>query len=827
MVITVDLDGNVSSVPASVAQGTALHDVTVIAPFTTSACALRIKPVSEEWLDDNIAAAMTTKDGKGMIFTTEIPGHVTELAGRVLYQLVFTSQDGDVVKSKIGSLSVTPAILANAPKTIAEFSQYSLEQVYRILANVSNNIRGFRKTLGNTRMALPLTVTIPLNAWDETERSAVVNVPELTDDAYVVASFYAEDASEADRYIGAGIYLKSARDSFATFRCKELPAADVKASLLVYFPTEVVDEPGGGGGDSPLIPAPVISISGSVLTISAGSAINALPVDRYDIYALINGVATKVHERFIPGTIDLVGILPKNEECWIYVTAENTTYALSAQSNIVFYDPSANTDSPYLAPPVISLSGDVLSISPGVGSNAVISDYSIYYQEAGIEVRIGGTTAESIDLRTFGITAGTYLLYVKARNFEHDIYSEASNRVEYVVTNATAQLAPPKVRLDGDMLYIEDGGSLSVLPEYYTLVADGTELLTLTAMQTSYNIKDVLYYQSNIKAKDGVKVWVYATATDTEGNELTSASSSVVSYNYKAFIEKPVISIDGDMLNIEVPKNNVTAMTYYVYVASGSNLLSDFTGETTYDLSECGSGLVYVRAYSEPYKLYSEFSDKIEYIKPILNAPTISLSGYTLTIKNGVGSTIIPDRYKLYIGGTYATEFSGGETITSSIIDALDSRGTGTHMLYVVAESITNGITSNSSNSVRVEWLGFTLNVSHYGNVPGYYWIGAPKFEYDASTETTIPTGYAGIIPVENEYPTDATHTKIEELPSDTIVSIWFGAEVGDDYPQNILAYSNCTKHRVNIGMVKEYNYFTDFGIAGSDTATVTTRSDN
>lgn len=825
MVITVDLDGNVSSVPASVAQGTALHDVTVIAPFTTSACALRIKPVSEEWLDDNIAAAMTTKDGKGMIFTTEIPGTVTELAGRVLYQLVFTSQDGDVVKSKIGSLSVTPAILSSTPKSVAEFSQYTLEQVYRILANVSNNIRGFRKTLGNTRMALPLTVTIPRGAWSD--RAAVVNVPELTEEAYVVASFYAEDSTEADRYISAGIYLERVVDGFAHFRCAEAPSEDVKASILVYFPTEVVDEPSGGGGDSPLISAPVISISGSVLTISAGASTNTLPVDRYDVYAMIDGISTKVHERFIPGTVDLVGILPKNEECWIYVTAENTTYALSAQSNMVFYEPSASTDTPYLAPTVITLSGDVLNIQPGTGGNAVIDEYAIYYQEAGIEVRLGGTTSDSIDLRLFGITAGTYLIYVKARNIERGIESEASNRVEYTVTNATAQLAPPKIRLDGDMLYIEDGGSLSVIPEYYTVVADGTELITLTALQTSYNIKDLLYYQSTIKAKDSVKVWVYASATDTEGNAMTSASSAALNYNYAAFIEKPTFSITGDTLTISVPKNNVTALTYYIYIANGSNLFTDFTGETTYDLSECGSGLVYVRAYSEPYKLYSEFSDKIEYIKPILNAPTISVSGYTLTIKNGAGSTIIPDRYRLYIGGTYATEFGGGKTISASIIESLNAFGTGSHFIHVIAVSLTDSIESKKSNDIRVDWLGFTVIIAHYGNVPGYYWIGAPKFEYDASSETTIPKGFAGEIPVGNENQTDATETVIEELQADDIVSIWFGSKVDDVYPQNILAYSNCTKHRVNIGMVKEYHYFTNFGIAGSDTATVTTRSDN
>jgi hypothetical protein len=108
MVIIVDGDGNVKSVPSSVPQGTALHDVTIIAPFTTSTCVLKIKPVSAEWIEDNLAVATTTTDGAGVVFKAEIPGAVTELAGRVKYQLSFAGQDASVKKSKVGSISVTP-----------------------------------------------------------------------------------------------------------------------------------------------------------------------------------------------------------------------------------------------------------------------------------------------------------------------------------------------------------------------------------------------------------------------------------------------------------------------------------------------------------------------------------------------------------------------------------------------------------------------------------------------------------------------------------------------------------------------------------------------
>lgn len=140
LILHCDLKGNVQSVPSSVPMGTILDDVVIIAPHTCAAVILKIKPPYQTYLPDIHCSPVLTvgDDGKNMVvFRATLPKSITTTAGRAEYQVSQTDQSGKTIATYAGSFNVSRGVLVDMPEDVDELSNYSLEEIYRLLSNVS------------------------------------------------------------------------------------------------------------------------------------------------------------------------------------------------------------------------------------------------------------------------------------------------------------------------------------------------------------------------------------------------------------------------------------------------------------------------------------------------------------------------------------------------------------------------------------------------------------------------------------------------------------------------------------------------------------------
>lgn len=228
MILYVNENGDVRSVPSYITQGSFVREVSVVAPFVNAMCILRLKPPSEEWLEDIVMAPAFTADGKGAVFTGPIPGAVTTVAGRLLYQIEFVGDDGKSLSSERGSINILPGVISDMPDSVGDLSQYSLKQIYALLSRISGNVIGLKKSVGDMMTSVPVSVVIPVTAW-EGKRSAV-EIPQVREDSIVNVSYVPNDAEE---YADAGIMCVEQHEGSLVFACEELPRKDIGVYVLV------------------------------------------------------------------------------------------------------------------------------------------------------------------------------------------------------------------------------------------------------------------------------------------------------------------------------------------------------------------------------------------------------------------------------------------------------------------------------------------------------------------------------------------------------------------------------------------------------------------
>lgn len=140
MILHCDLSGGVQSVPSSVPMGAILDDVVIIAPHTCSTVVLKIKPPYQEYIPDISCAPVLTvgEDGNNLVvFKAALPKSITGTAGRAEYQVLQTSGNGKTVATYAGSFNVSRGVLVDMPEDVYELEQYSLNEIYNLLSNVS------------------------------------------------------------------------------------------------------------------------------------------------------------------------------------------------------------------------------------------------------------------------------------------------------------------------------------------------------------------------------------------------------------------------------------------------------------------------------------------------------------------------------------------------------------------------------------------------------------------------------------------------------------------------------------------------------------------
>lgn len=228
MIFSVQENGDVKSIPSHITQGSFVHRVTVIAPFVNTTCILRLKPPSEEWLDDVVMTPTFTTDGRGAIFTGSIPDKAVTVAGRLLYHLEFVGRDGGSISSESGSINVLPGVITDIPDSAEDLSQYSLNQIYALLARVNGNVFGLAKTVGDVMTSTPVEILIPKSAWRNNR--AAIYVAEVQADSVISISFV---PSDAEAYIESGIVCTGQRDGELDFTCEKTPVSDLRVYAIV------------------------------------------------------------------------------------------------------------------------------------------------------------------------------------------------------------------------------------------------------------------------------------------------------------------------------------------------------------------------------------------------------------------------------------------------------------------------------------------------------------------------------------------------------------------------------------------------------------------
>ena len=133
MIIYCENNGNVTTTPSTLPFGSALRDITIIAPQTSASVVLKIKPPNGEYLPDIVGTPFISKENV-VLFSVKLPKAVANKAGRVEYQLFFNTSDGEVIPTFIGSFNVSKGVPSDMPGSVEQLGELSIENLYEVLS---------------------------------------------------------------------------------------------------------------------------------------------------------------------------------------------------------------------------------------------------------------------------------------------------------------------------------------------------------------------------------------------------------------------------------------------------------------------------------------------------------------------------------------------------------------------------------------------------------------------------------------------------------------------------------------------------------------------
>lgn len=174
MILYCDLQGNVSSVPSSVPMGTLLDDVVIIAPQANVTAVLRVKPAYQTYLPE-IFCFPVIREEHVVAFSGKITKSVTGTAGRAEYQVLLKDPTGKTVASYMGSFNVSRGVMVDMPEDAEDLSEYSLEQIYTMLSNVT--------TVYNQLVNVENLIGIPNQELETSRKTLIGAINELQERA--------------------------------------------------------------------------------------------------------------------------------------------------------------------------------------------------------------------------------------------------------------------------------------------------------------------------------------------------------------------------------------------------------------------------------------------------------------------------------------------------------------------------------------------------------------------------------------------------------------------------------------------------------------------
>ena len=134
IVIKVDSNGNVTTVPAVVHMGESMVEAVIYSDAYHSLCTMRILPPNQEQVEEVICTPIIDDTQKRVsAWKATLPDFILAQSGLCNYQLLFTNLNGKQEVSEQGTFKISGNVPYNAPATVEDFSQYTISELYALL----------------------------------------------------------------------------------------------------------------------------------------------------------------------------------------------------------------------------------------------------------------------------------------------------------------------------------------------------------------------------------------------------------------------------------------------------------------------------------------------------------------------------------------------------------------------------------------------------------------------------------------------------------------------------------------------------------------------
>ena len=148
IVIKVDSNGNVTTVPAVVHMGESMVEAVIYSDAYHSLCTMRILPPNQEQVEEVICTPIIDDTKKRVsAWKATLPDTITAQSGLCNYQLLFTNLNGKQEVSEQGTFKISGNVPYNAPATVEDFSQYTISELYALLDTLIATYEGLSQQI--------------------------------------------------------------------------------------------------------------------------------------------------------------------------------------------------------------------------------------------------------------------------------------------------------------------------------------------------------------------------------------------------------------------------------------------------------------------------------------------------------------------------------------------------------------------------------------------------------------------------------------------------------------------------------------------------------
>ena len=148
IVIKVDSNGNVTTVPAVVHMGESMVEAVIYSDAYHSFCTMRILPPNQEQVEEVICTPIIDDTKKRVsAWKATLPDNIMAQSGLCNYQLLFTNLNGKQEVSEQGTFKISGNVPYNAPATVEDFSQYTISDLYSLIGTFIATYEGLSQQI--------------------------------------------------------------------------------------------------------------------------------------------------------------------------------------------------------------------------------------------------------------------------------------------------------------------------------------------------------------------------------------------------------------------------------------------------------------------------------------------------------------------------------------------------------------------------------------------------------------------------------------------------------------------------------------------------------